>query len=50
MLTRALGNDSIAFSPPIIATEGEVDEMLERFSRALDAFAVELRRENLTVV
>lgn len=50
VLTRALGNDSIAFSPPIIATEAEVDEMLERFSRALDSFTVELRRENLTVV
>jgi 4-aminobutyrate---pyruvate transaminase len=35
LILRALG-DSIAFCPPLIITEAEIDLMLERFSLALD--------------
>ena len=38
LITRAMG-DTLAFSPPLIITEAEIDEMLERFGRALDEAA-----------
>ncbi|MFC0408213.1 aspartate aminotransferase family protein [Roseomonas elaeocarpi] len=50
VIVRGLANDAVAFSPPLIITESEVDEMLERFGAALEAFTVELRRESLSVV
>jgi 4-aminobutyrate--pyruvate transaminase len=28
--------DAIAFSPPLVITEAEIDEMFDRFGRALD--------------
>jgi 4-aminobutyrate--pyruvate transaminase len=50
VILRGLANDTIAFSPPLIIDAGEIDEMIERTSRALDAVTVQLRRESLTVV
>jgi 4-aminobutyrate--pyruvate transaminase len=50
VILRAMVNDSMGFSPPLIITEAEIDEMLARVSRALDALAVQLRRESLAVV
>lgn len=50
IIMRSLPGDSIAFSPPLIIVEPEIDEMLDRFARALDALTVELRRESLAVV
>ncbi len=50
VILRAMVNDSMGFSPPLIITEVEIDEMLARTSRALDALTVQLRRESLTVV
>jgi 4-aminobutyrate--pyruvate transaminase len=50
LILRSLPNDSIAFSPPLVITEAEIEEMLERFGRALDALAVELRREAIAAV
>jgi 4-aminobutyrate--pyruvate transaminase len=50
VILRGLANDTIAFSPPLIMTEAEVDEMVERTGRALDELAVQLRRESLAVV
>ncbi len=50
VILRGLANDTIAFSPPLIMKADEVDEMVERTGRALDALAVQLRRESLTVV
>ena len=47
---RAMTNDSLGFSPPLIITEAEIDEMLDRFGRALDEIMVEVRRESLTAV
>ena len=35
LIVRAMG-DSIAFCPPLIITETQVDELFERFDRALD--------------
>jgi 4-aminobutyrate--pyruvate transaminase len=50
VILRALINDTIAFSPPLIITEAEIDAMLDRAAAALDALAVQLRRESLAVV
>jgi 4-aminobutyrate---pyruvate transaminase len=35
LITRSLGGDIIAFSPPLIITEAEIDAMFERAARAL---------------
>jgi 4-aminobutyrate--pyruvate transaminase len=50
VILRALPGDSIAFSPPLIITEAEIDEMLDRVGRALDALSVQLRRESIAAV
>jgi len=50
VIARGLPGDSLAFSPPIIITQDEVAEMLDRVGRALDELAVQLRREQLAVV
>jgi 4-aminobutyrate--pyruvate transaminase len=50
LICRAMVLDSIGFSPPLIITRAEIDEMLDRFARALDALLVELRREALAPV
>jgi 4-aminobutyrate--pyruvate transaminase len=50
VILRGLANDTVAFSPPLIMTVAEIDEMVERTGRALDAVAVQLRRESITVV
>ena len=50
VILRGLANDTIAFSPPLIMTESEIDAMVERTGRALDALTVQLRRESIAVV
>jgi 4-aminobutyrate---pyruvate transaminase len=50
VILRAMVNDSMGFSPPLIITEAEIDEMLDRVEKALDELTVELRRESLAVV
>lgn len=46
VLTRALpASDTIAFSPPFIVTETEIDEMVDVTRRALDQVAAELGRD-----
>ena len=35
LITRAMG-DTIAFAPPLIITEPEIDDLLDRFGQALD--------------
>ena len=43
LITRALPDaDTIAFSPPFVVTEGEIDEMVGRARRAVDEIAAEL--------
>ncbi len=43
VIGRALAGDVLAFSPPLIITESEIDDMVERVGRALDALTSELR-------
>ncbi len=43
-------NDALCFSPPLIISKAEIDEMLDRTSKALDDLTVQLRREHITVV
>ena len=50
LIMRALPGDGIAFSPPLIITEEEVNDMLDRFGRALDDLTVQIRRESLAAV
>ncbi|MDR3539009.1 MAG: aspartate aminotransferase family protein [Acetobacteraceae bacterium] len=50
VITRAVVNDALCFSPPLIITKDEVDEMLGRVEKALDTLTVELRREQIAVV
>ncbi|MBE9605942.1 aspartate aminotransferase family protein [Acetobacteraceae bacterium H6797] len=42
---RIAPNDSIAFSPPLIISEGEIKEMFNRVDQALEVLTQELRRE-----
>jgi 4-aminobutyrate--pyruvate transaminase len=50
VIGRTLPGDVLAFSPPLIITEAEIDEMLDGVGRALDELAVQLRREKIGVV
>lgn len=46
VITRALpSSDTLAFSPPFVATSGEIAEIVGRVREALDAVADELARE-----
>ncbi|HEY5300840.1 MAG TPA: aspartate aminotransferase family protein, partial [Acetobacteraceae bacterium] len=40
VITRAVAGEMLCFSPPLIITEAEVDEMLDRIGRALDELTV----------
>ncbi len=50
VIGRASLNDSLCFSPPLIITEAEIDEMLDRVGKALDTLTVQIRREHIAVV
>ncbi|MBU8546846.1 MULTISPECIES: aspartate aminotransferase family protein [Roseomonadaceae] len=50
VILRGLPNDAMAFSPPLIMQIDDIDRMVERAGRALDAVTVQLRRESLTLV
>ncbi|MFQ5939017.1 MAG: aspartate aminotransferase family protein, partial [Alphaproteobacteria bacterium] len=49
LIIRALG-DNIAFSPPLIITGEEIDEMLARFAKALDDTEAWVCKEGLAEV
>ncbi len=49
VILRGLPNDALAFSPPLIMTTDEIDQMLAGAGRALDELTVQVRRENLAV-
>ena len=50
VISRGLPGDALAFSPPLIITEADVREMIDRVGKAVDELAVQLRREQITVV
>ncbi|MSP00186.1 MAG: aspartate aminotransferase family protein [Acetobacteraceae bacterium] len=50
VIVRSVANDSLCFSPPLVITTGEIDDMLTRVSTSLDELAVQLRREQIAVV
>jgi len=50
VIVRVSVNDTLCFSPPLIITKDDVDEMLNRISRGLDELTVQLRREQIAVV
>jgi len=49
VIARALPGDALAFSPPLIITIAEIDEMLARVQGAVDELTAELRKEALAV-
>jgi 4-aminobutyrate--pyruvate transaminase len=50
VIGRTVVNDTLCFSPPLVITKAEIDEMLDRIGKALDALTVQLRREQIAVV
>jgi len=50
VIGRAAINDALCFSPPLIISEAEVNEMLDRVGKSLDELTVQLRREQIAVV
>ena len=50
MIGRAVTNDSLCFSPPLVISKEEIDEMLDRVGSRLDELTVQLRREQIAVV
>lgn len=46
LILRSLG-DTLAFCPPLIITETEIDELFDRFSRALDETEARVEKEQL---
>jgi len=50
VIGRAVANDSLCFSPPLIISKEEVDDMLSRVSKSLDDLTIQLRREQIAVV
>jgi 4-aminobutyrate--pyruvate transaminase len=45
LIVRALPGDIIGFCPPLIISEAEIDEMFDRFDRALAEMTAQLRAE-----
>ncbi|MDE2517183.1 MAG: aspartate aminotransferase family protein [Rhodospirillales bacterium] len=50
VIGRAVANDSLCFSPPLIITEAEIDEMLDRVGVAMAALCDTLRKERIALV
>ena len=49
VIGRASLNDTLCFSPPLVISKEEIDEMLTRVGKALDELTVQLRREQIAV-
>jgi 4-aminobutyrate--pyruvate transaminase len=47
IIVRALINDRIAFCPPLVITQAEIDELFDRFTRGLDKTLEWVRREGI---
>jgi 4-aminobutyrate--pyruvate transaminase len=50
VIGRASINDTLCFSPPLIISREEIDELLTRVGKSLDELTVQLRREQIAVV
>jgi 4-aminobutyrate--pyruvate transaminase len=50
VIGRTVTNDVLCFSPPLIITKDEIDDMLARVGKALDELTVQLRREQIAIV
>jgi 4-aminobutyrate--pyruvate transaminase len=50
VIVRVVANDSLCFSPPLVISKEEIDEMLNRVGKALDELTVQLRREEIAMV
>ncbi|MCB8882770.1 aspartate aminotransferase family protein [Acidisoma cellulosilytica] len=48
VIGRALPGDGLAFSPPLIITKSEIDEVLDGVEKALAAITVDLRAEGFS--
>ena len=46
LIIRAMPGDMLGFCPPLIITEPEIDELFDRFGRALNRFADQLARSS----
>jgi len=49
MITRAVAANSLAFCPPLIVTEAQIDEMIEKLAKALDDTLDFVTKEGLLV-
>jgi adenosylmethionine-8-amino-7-oxononanoate aminotransferase len=49
LIVRAVAGSSIAMCPPLIITETQIDEMIEKLSAALDQTLDYVRADNLLV-
>ena len=47
LLLRVVAGSSVAFCPPLVIEEEQIDEMLEKFGRALAATLEFAKKENL---
>jgi len=47
LIVRAVMGDVLTLCPPLIITEGEIDELFDRLTRALDKTLDWVRRERL---
>jgi 4-aminobutyrate--pyruvate transaminase len=50
VIGRTVVNDALCFSPPLIISKAEIDEMLDRTGKALGELTVQLRREQMSVI
>jgi 4-aminobutyrate--pyruvate transaminase len=50
VILRGVANDSLCFSPPLVISTAEIDDMLDRVGKSLDELTVQLRREQIAVV
>ncbi len=50
VIGRAVPGESLCFSPPLVISRSEVDEMIDRIGKSLDELTVQLRREKISLV
>jgi 4-aminobutyrate--pyruvate transaminase len=50
VIGRTCPTDALVFSPPLIISITEIDDMLDRVQRSIDELTVQLRREKIAIV